>query len=216
MELSLDSGIYYIVSSFDATYYIGSTKNFHRREVQHFSDLRGGHHPNMHLQNAVNKYGLDKFTFKIMERVEPKKILLREQEYLDDANWNHLYNMNRKAESGGSDYTRKRVVLLNLDGFVVEEFASAQDVMRYFGGTTQISNLNTDMVHYRAYRVVTFDFYNSHYDDIIMWKNHTNDNLNRELIQERIDKINYHRTEGVGIKTTYSSAEPERFANGAF
>ena len=97
MEKSFDSGIYYIVNTCNGDYYIGSSMQFYIRMRQHFSDLKSGRHSNIHLQNAVNKYGLDNFEFKCVEEVKPENLLEREQEYLDDGKWSTLYNMNRKS-----------------------------------------------------------------------------------------------------------------------
>jgi len=217
MELFLNSGVYFIINTTNGHYYIGSSQSVDSRFNAHISMLKNNSHINIHLQNAVNKYRLDKFEFKIIEQVEPEKLLMKEQEYLDNANWSILYNMNWKVNTGGSDFTKKRVVLLDLDGFVVEEFASLKDTARYFGTENQINTLlNTGALYRNAYRIVSFDFYENHHDVITSWKNYSNEANNKELIQERIDAINHLSNHGVGIHSTYTSAEAEKFAFNAF
>lgn len=80
------SGIYAIVNSLDNKKYIGSTGALRKRFRQHYAALIRGKHVNCHLQRAVNKYGIDKFYFIVLERCEniPDTLLLLEQKYLDE------------------------------------------------------------------------------------------------------------------------------------
>lgn len=76
--------IYQIICLVNNRCYIGSAVNVKIREREHFSDLKLNKHPNRHLQRAYNKYGFEKFVFKILEVVDGKDILVeREQFYLD-------------------------------------------------------------------------------------------------------------------------------------
>jgi group I intron endonuclease len=57
------SGIYLIINIENNKCYVGSSYNIRNRLFWHYNELDKGSHPNNILQNAVNKYGLDKFNF---------------------------------------------------------------------------------------------------------------------------------------------------------
>lgn len=59
--------------------YIGSSVNMGDRLVDHL--IKGNF--NKSLQNAIAKYGLDKFVFDVAEFCEPELLLQREQHYFD-------------------------------------------------------------------------------------------------------------------------------------
>ncbi|MEH1957658.1 NUMOD3 domain-containing DNA-binding protein [Nostoc sp.] len=84
------TGIYAIINLDTGKRYIGSTgKNFSHRWSGHISSLRNNKHHSPRLQNAWNKYGEDKFEFKILEVVpkeewvDNKYLMDIEQMYLD-------------------------------------------------------------------------------------------------------------------------------------
>ena len=52
MEQEIISGIYKITNKVDGKFYIGSSKNLHKRWLSHRSELRRNHHCNQHLQSA--------------------------------------------------------------------------------------------------------------------------------------------------------------------
>lgn len=108
------SGIYKIINKIDDKYYVGSTKDFDKRWLEHKSALIGNRHPNDKLQRAWNKYGQDKFEFVITESTDPTKTILRhvEQKYLNEAKneQTKCYNLNF-ASSGGelSEYSIEKI-----------------------------------------------------------------------------------------------------------
>jgi len=81
----MKSGIYKYQNIIDGKLYIGSAVDFIDRWNVHKYALKNQKHHSSRLQNAVNKYGIENFEFKILEEVEPikKKLLEREQYYLD-------------------------------------------------------------------------------------------------------------------------------------
>jgi group I intron endonuclease len=96
------SGIYKITNRVNGKIYIGSAKSVSHRLSEHKWYLKNNNHENPHLQNAVNKYGLDNFDFSILEDVEQSKLLEREQYYLDlykSYEEETGYNIRRKAKS---------------------------------------------------------------------------------------------------------------------
>ena len=80
------SGVYAIVNSLNNKKYIGSTGNLRKRFRQHYAALVRNNHDNKHLQNAVNKYGIEKFYFVVLERCENinDTLLMLEQKYIDE------------------------------------------------------------------------------------------------------------------------------------
>jgi len=60
----MKSGIYKIINNINNDFYIGSAKDLDKRKVNHFNNLKANRHINTHLQNAVNKYGIENFKFE--------------------------------------------------------------------------------------------------------------------------------------------------------
>lgn len=84
--MKTNAAIYTITFGNSKRIYIGSTLNYQVRRSQHLYCLRNKTHTNKKLQNYYNKYGEDKFTFKVVECFldkDVKYIRSREQEYLD-------------------------------------------------------------------------------------------------------------------------------------
>ena len=93
----LNSGIYKIFSKIDNKVYIGSTIDFKLRKKNHFNMLKSNTHPNIPLQNFVNKYGIDSIKFEIVA-VCPKEYCIKlEQWFLD--NTKNKFNVRKIAES---------------------------------------------------------------------------------------------------------------------
>lgn len=59
--------IYRIVCFATGRVYIGQTNNYAQRYRDHINKLKKGKHVNKQLQRAVNKYGLERFYFEIIE-----------------------------------------------------------------------------------------------------------------------------------------------------
>lgn len=90
-------GIYEIKNLINNKSYIGSSLNINKRKIAHFSYLRRNNHPNKHLQNSYNKYGVDNFKFNILEICVIENIIEKEQFYID--NYKPQYNKRLIAES---------------------------------------------------------------------------------------------------------------------
>lgn len=74
----MKSGIYTITNLINDKVYIGFTKDFLKRRVSHWNYLRAGNHPNYHLQNAVNQYGIENFEFEVLEECEERFLFSQE------------------------------------------------------------------------------------------------------------------------------------------
>lgn len=99
------SGIYIIRNLISDKVYIGSTVNIKRRREVHYAELRGGYHPNLHLQNSWNKHGEGAFEFKTLIHCRSdREILLHYEQrvmdiYLARLGKKKLYNITLKAGS---------------------------------------------------------------------------------------------------------------------
>lgn len=80
-----ETGIYYILNRITGKCYVGSSAtNIQKRWLIHKYDLEKGKHDNSRFQNAWNKYGHDNFEFSVLEIIEPKDCISREQFYIDN------------------------------------------------------------------------------------------------------------------------------------
>ena len=98
-------GIYLIRNKANGKAYVGSSVTAKNRLNGHKSLLRRNKHYNRKLQSEYNIYGLDAFEFVIIEdRVNPSKMLSKEEYYIDQLGANH-------PESG---YNTRKIVDSNL------------------------------------------------------------------------------------------------------
>ncbi|MBI1214120.1 MAG: hypothetical protein GC190_21875 [Alphaproteobacteria bacterium] len=91
------SGIYEIRCHLTGKAYIGSAGDMRKRWATHVASLRAGKHHSAKLQAAWRKYGEGEFKINVLEIVEPKRLLEREQYYLDRKRG--AYNMSPTAAS---------------------------------------------------------------------------------------------------------------------
>jgi group I intron endonuclease len=92
--------IYIIKNKVNNKFYIGSSINFSVRKNQHLHHLKKRTHHNPYLQNFVNKYGINKIYFEIIERCNDKNLIEREQFYIDKHKYNKvLFNVRLVAEN---------------------------------------------------------------------------------------------------------------------
>jgi len=77
-------GIYKITNKTNNKIYIGSSKNIFKRWESHISDLLNKNHHSYKLQNDFNKYGINEFTFEIVELLDFKDSLLNKEQYWID------------------------------------------------------------------------------------------------------------------------------------
>lgn len=96
--------IYFIKNMLNNKLYVGSTKNFKSRKIQHKSDLKLNRHKNSRLQSDHDLYGYENFEFIIVEeKIDSEKRYEREQHYIDyydSYDQNKGYNISHNARSG--------------------------------------------------------------------------------------------------------------------
>lgn len=87
--------IYSIVNKINDATYIGSAiGSGNSRWVRHKKDLKANNHHSIYLQRAYNKYGIDSFQFIVLEEISDDKLLIKEQEYLDNRKNNYPADLN--------------------------------------------------------------------------------------------------------------------------
>lgn len=97
----MDSGIYIIKNNVNNKVYIGQSIQLKTREGKHKSYLKHNKHENDYLQRSYNKYGVEAFSFEILERCDIDKLDEREIFYINKFNSMDIekgYNL----ESGGN------------------------------------------------------------------------------------------------------------------
>jgi group I intron endonuclease len=73
-------GIYKITNQIDGKRYIGQAVVLYQRCFKHVGPLRANKHKNPHMQAAVNRDGLQNFSFKVLEVLPLNKTLLTQKE----------------------------------------------------------------------------------------------------------------------------------------
>lgn len=61
---------YKITNIKNGSFYIGITTNYERRKKQHFNNLKLKKHPNYKMQKDFDIYGINSFTFEIIDELE--------------------------------------------------------------------------------------------------------------------------------------------------
>ena len=76
-------GVYKITNTVTGDFYIGSSKNIKQRWVSHKCKSTWNKCPNSPMYLDMNKYGLDKFEFEILEEVEIGQLKEAEQKFIE-------------------------------------------------------------------------------------------------------------------------------------
>ena len=76
-------GVYKITNTITGDFYIGSSKNVKLRWANHKIPSTWNEHPNNPLYQDMQKYGVDKFDFQILEEVEPCSLREAEQQFIE-------------------------------------------------------------------------------------------------------------------------------------
>ena len=97
------SGVYKITNTVTGDFYIGSSNDVKRRWAEHKCTSTWKNNPNNQLYKDMQKYGVDKFVFEILEEVEESFLKEAEQQFIEKLN--PTYN-NRNAN--GLDIERRK------------------------------------------------------------------------------------------------------------
>jgi group I intron endonuclease len=186
----MNSGIYTIENIITKKLYVGYTESFNDRFNNHISTLNRNVHKNEHLQKAWNKYGQSNFSFEIL--ITCSVDLLESEEHywcniLDTHNPKHGYNIKathpEKGKMTSVDKLRisnklksmaiRPIVMLDLDGNLIQEFALVSDAANYF--STQPSCIHRVLIgkrdRYKNYIFVYKEDYDENKDYSYQSKN---------------------------------------------
>lgn len=76
-------GVYKITNTVTNDFYIGSSKDVKRRWVEHKKPSTWKRFPNNPMYQYMQKHGLDKFVFEILEEAEIEKLKEAEQQFIE-------------------------------------------------------------------------------------------------------------------------------------
>jgi|GEM_PF-3174999 len=146
-------GIYRIYFIDSDKSYIGLSKGFKSRRVQHLRVLKQGNHYNIHLQRAFNKYGEDNFRIELIEECDKTELKQKEKEYIKIYDsFDNGYNLTTGGEDCNlSDDVKKRISEKHKGKIVKEETRKKLRDINLGKKLTQktkdkISKLNKDRV----------------------------------------------------------------------
>ena len=74
--------VYRITNTITGDFYIGSSKNVKERLAAHKCQSTWNNHPNSPMYLDMQKYGVDKFEFQIIEEVEEASLKEAEQQFI--------------------------------------------------------------------------------------------------------------------------------------
>lgn len=103
-------GIYKIINNVNNKLYIGSSMNIKSRFSKHKSLLKNNKHDNDYLQNSFNKYGIDNFSFEVIEFCEVSELIDKENYYINFYKSNNLnlgYNLATVNEFRRNNYNKE-------------------------------------------------------------------------------------------------------------
>lgn len=113
--------------------YVGSSINLYYRLKHHFNDLKNHRHHNTYLQRTINKYGIDKLNYHILEICNPEieyvNLLKKEKYFIEKMNC----DLNLKLDpinQQGCITTIISVYQFNQFGDFIKKWSSASEAAR--------------------------------------------------------------------------------------
>ena len=97
------SGVYKITNTVTGDFYIGSSKDVKKRLAVHKCKSTWNRYQNSQLYLDMQKYGLDKFEFQVLEEVEESFLKEREQQFIETLK--PTYN---RCRANGCDFERRK------------------------------------------------------------------------------------------------------------
>ena len=96
-------GVYKITNTITGDFYIGSSKDVKKRWNEHKWPSAWNKQTNSQLYQDMQKYGIDKFVFEVIEEAEPDKLKEAEQQFIETLK--PTYN---NINANGLDFERYR------------------------------------------------------------------------------------------------------------
>jgi group I intron endonuclease len=94
--MQVKPAIYQITNIINGNFYIGASLYPIQRHKKHLNLLKLHKHPNYLLQLAANKFGLDSFSFKILEYCKQEELQEKEEKYINELR--PKYNIQRNSQ----------------------------------------------------------------------------------------------------------------------
>lgn len=96
------SAVYAVLNVETGETYIGSSDNVLKRATEHLRGIRGGYHQTRKIKQAVLEYGVEAFTFVIVEECKP--LIREERELFWLQAWSPEYNSSYESALGPKGY----------------------------------------------------------------------------------------------------------------
>ena len=123
-------GIYKITNKINGKCYIGQSVDIQQRWSKHLSTFNGNATPDYEIYKAFAKYGVNNFTFEVIEECDKSLLNSREIfwiEFYDSFNNGYNMSLGGEACNGTND---KAVYQYDLSGKFIKEYKSAHDAAR--------------------------------------------------------------------------------------
>ena len=140
-------GIYKITNTVTGDFYIGSSKDVKQRWASHKKPSRWKKCSNNPLYIDMQKYGLDKFDFQILEEVEIEKLKETEQQFIETLK--PTYNSNR---ANGWDTERRKKY--------------KKEYMKEYHKTDKYKNYQKEYQQSDEYKKYQKEFYKEYYNQL--------------------------------------------------
>lgn len=103
------TGIYKITNEINGDCYIGSSKDIEKRWKQHlYLSQKQGKHYEYHLYRAFRKFGIENFSFAVLELCQEEQLIELEQKYYSI--YNPTYNnIHPKENPACNEEIKKRL-----------------------------------------------------------------------------------------------------------
>ena len=148
-DQKIKTGIYCITNNINQKKYIGQSVNIYRRWGQHKSDCFNSVSHNYHLYRAIRKYGLNNFSFEILEICEKEELDEKEIYYINLYDtYNNGYNSTLGGDKGGNFGKLSPQILNNIIKDLSSSTLTQNQIADKYGlHYTFISDINTGKYH---------------------------------------------------------------------
>jgi phosphotransferase system IIB component len=132
-KLKFKKGIYLL--TIENHKYVGSSVNLYTRLLRHNSSLKSGIHENQILQRCIDKYGIDKLQYRVLEicsnDIEYIELLKREKYYIEKENTDLNIKLDPVTQQGALTIVRP-VYQFDKFGTFIKRWDSMAEASRYY------------------------------------------------------------------------------------